>query len=352
MMETRRDFLKLAGLAAAAAACPGCAGDTSSGAWSRRDLEIIRTTTARNGGRGWAVWQGNRQLAAWLPGTRGPSLSITKSIATLAATRAAGEGWLTAGENVADTIPEWRGDPWKSRITIRMLLQQISGLEAGVIPLYRNNPSDKGAAAVALRCVDVPGSVFRYGPGHWEVLAEVMKRKLTPRKQLLANFMYRAVMNPVGLSAGNWRSDKQATPYFSTGNELSVIELGRLGKTIARLLAGHDADGISAEHFAGLSRPSSVNPMFGGGLWRNTNAARAGAVAIGVERSIDEPMSSTYWNSACLSRRQPADLVALIGSGGRRVYIWPGQNKCIARLGTSTSWSDAGFLSNLTGAGA
>jgi CubicO group peptidase (beta-lactamase class C family) len=346
MSGTRRDFLKLTGLAAASV-CSGCAGSNQGGAWTGDDLDGIRAAAGRNGARGWAVWQGNRQLFSWNPGVRGPALSMTKSLASLAATRAVAGGWLALSEHVADTITEWRGDSMKSRITVEMLLQQTSGLEAGVIPLYRNHPADKGRSAISLKCVDSPGTVFRYGPAHWEILAELMKRKLPQKYRSLADFMRREVMNPIGLSSDNWRADGLGTPYFSTGTELSVNELGHLGRTIGRLLAGHDSHGFSAAIFAAATHPSSVNPMFGGGLWRNRNASLPVAVPIEVERSIDNPLPSSFWSRACLSKFQPARMVALIGSGGRRVYIWPDEGKRIARLGSSDSWSDISFLLNI-----
>ncbi len=348
MISSRRDFLKLAGLAAAG--LTGCAsgGGGTSEPWTRREIEFLQANAGKNSGRSWAAWDGRRRVAAWNPGARGPTLSITKSIATLAASRAASEGWLSGSERVADTLTEWQGDPLKSRITVRMLLQQVSGLEAGVIPLYRNQPRDKGHTAAALRCVDTPGTVFRYGPGHWETLAEVMRRKLAAKKEKLSGFMARAVMSPLNLNPGNWRSDSQGTPYFSTGTELSVDELGRLGFAIGSLLNGKSAHGISAENFADMASPSAVNPMFGGGLWRNSHANQAGAMAVEVERVIDNPMPASFWNRACLSRRQPTSMVALIGSSGRRVYLWPDEEKRFARLAWSgAKWSDVAFLSRL-----
>ncbi len=346
MKGTRRDFLKLTGLASASV-CGGCAGSNRGGAWTGDDLAAIRAAAGRNGARGWAVWQGNRQLSSWNPDIRGPALSMTKSLASLAATRAVVGGWIDLSERVADTITEWRGDSMKRRITVSMLLQQTSGLEAGVIPLYRNHPADKGRAAISLKCVDSPETVFRYGPAHWEIFAELMKRKLPQKYRSLADFMRREVMNPIDLSPDNWRVDRLGTPYFSTGTELSVNELGYLGRTIGRLLAGHDSHGFSAAIFADATRPSSINPMFGGGLWWNRNASLPGAVPIEVESSIDNPLPSSFWNRACLSKSQPARMVALIGSGGRRVYIWPDEGKRVARLGSSNSWSDISFLSNI-----
>jgi CubicO group peptidase (beta-lactamase class C family) len=343
-MSSRRDFLKLA----AFAACPGCASLPTSGkSWSSGELEALKAGASRHAARGWAAWQGSRQVASWRADASGPALSITKAIAALAAARAAEEGWLAADERVEDTISEWRADLWKSRITLRQLLQQTSGLEAGVIPLYRNQPPDKGRAAVALRCVDVPGSAFRYGPGHWELLAELMKRKLVRQNKTLPEFVNRSVMRPIGLSPQNWRSDDRGTPYFSTGTHLSIGELGRLGRTLGRLLAGDNCDGFSAARFAEMTRPSGANPMFGGGIWRNSNAMRPGAVVVEVERSIDPQLSASVWNRACISNVQSPNMAVLIGSGGRRVYLWPDSGRCIARLGSSLAWSDAAFLSGL-----
>ena len=331
MTISRRGFL-----GAMASACAGCASTSGSGApihWDR-----VEAMAKQHGCRGWAAWRGGSRVEDWQASYEGPILSITKALAALAVTRAAAEGWLNPGEHVADTIGEWRGDSRKQRITVQMLLQQTAGLEAGVAALYRN-PTDKGRNAIALRAIDEPGSFFRYGPACSEVLAELMQRKLSTRGETLEKFLHRAVMVPVGLGSPDWRSDKKGRFYLSTGAELSVDELGRLGRTIARLLAGENHDGFDAAHFARVTRPSAANPMFGGGLWRN-----AGRREIEVEDALDPPASTGFWQDACFSRRQPSDLVALIGSSGRRVFIWPREQIVIARHGVARSWSDRDFL--------
>lgn len=345
MNPDRRHFLKLAGLASASV-CPGCAWfPTSSSGFSQATLGTLNTTAKRNGLWGWQAWNGDRRVAGWRTNASGPALSITKSVAALAATRAVGEGWLSQDEPAAGTIREWRGDPRKSRITVEMLLQQTSGLEAGVLSLYHNHPRDKGRAAMALMAVDEPGTVFRYGPGHWETLAEIMRRKLVASGGTLPAFMDRAVMRPIGLSSAKWRRDAIGIPYFSTGNEFTVEEVCRLGQTLGRLLHGKDSAGFSAGDFERITRPSATNPMFGGGIWRNS--AAPGARAIAVERSIGHPLPASFWKSACLSTGQPPTLAALIGSGGKRVYIWPAADLGIARLGSSSDWRDAAFLAGI-----
>jgi hypothetical protein len=335
---SRRGFLRMAGVSLFGG---GCA--TAGGAWS---LEAADAVARRDGGRGWAAWQGSSRVAGWQGGGEGPVLSITKGLAALAAAKASGEGWLSDRETVAATIREWSGDSRKSRITVVMLLQQTAGLEAGVAALYRN-PADKGRNAISLRVVDEPGRVFRYGPACWEVLAELLQRKLAARGESLEGFLLRAVMAPAGLGSPQWRADGKGRFFLSTGAELDVGELGKLGRVIGALLRGENAAGIEAGHFAAMTRPSAVNPMFGGGLWRNIHARKPGAVEIEVEDSLDPPRSGAFWSGACLSKKHPADLVALVGSSGRRVFIWPSQDRVIARLGVAASWKDRPFLEAL-----
>ncbi len=299
-----------------------------------------------HGAKGWAAWRGSRRVAAWNSGERGPSLSITKALAAIAATRAAGEGLLSDNEAVASTIDEWRGDRVKTQITVLMLLQQTAGLEAGVAALYRD-PADKGRAAVGLRVIDPPGSLFRYGPACWEVLAEMLHRKLVGRGETLEKFLHRAVMQPIGLSSPDWRSDRKGRFFLSTGAELGVEDLGRLGRALGALLRGENVAELDAGIFARMIRPSAANPMFGGGIWRNSNACKASAFSIEVEDALDPPRPASFWSRACLSRRQSAGMVALIGSSGRRVFIWPSEDRVVARLGRASSWRDAPFLNAL-----
>jgi CubicO group peptidase (beta-lactamase class C family) len=98
---------------------------TGAGQWRTGEADAI---ARRHGGRGWAAWQGGSRVAGWQTGGEGPALSITKSLAALAAAKAAGEGWLADRETVAATIREWSGESRKSRITVAMLLQQTDAV--------------------------------------------------------------------------------------------------------------------------------------------------------------------------------------------------------------------------------
>lgn len=308
--------------------------------WDRDLLESADRVARARGGRAWGAWEGGRLRKSWRTHERGPALSITKSLACLACARAAGEGWLRADERVSDTISEWKGQGAKQVITVRMLLQMTAGLKEGASELYRRSIADKGKVAVALPLLDAPGSRFRYGPVCWEVLAELLHRKCVASGETLERFLHRSVMKPMRLSSPDWRSDQRGRFYLSTGTELTVTDLGRLGRTLGELLSGRDAAGISAGAFQAMARPSRANPMFGGGLWRN----RRGGREIEIEDELDPPKGPDFWKGACLSRHQPASLVALVGSSGQRVFVWPTEGRVIARLGYSRNWEDGPLL--------
>lgn len=330
----RRDWLGLS----SAAWLGGCAPWFSTASVRAWDDDVRRRAGAMAraaGGRGWAAWEGDELVASWRTYYRGPAGEITRVLAALACARAAGEGWLRTGERVAETVSEWRDGGPREDVTVRMLLQMTAGLEPG-------GPEVAGEAAVARRVIREPGSRFRECPACWEVLGEVLGRKLAARGANLEEFVRRAVTEPWGLWSGDWRRDGRGRMRLSSGARLSVTELGRLGRGLAALQSGRDFGGIGSGAWRAVARPSRANPIYGGGLWRNSRAARGGEIdVLAASGTVREP---SFWARAALSREQPASLVAAVASDGRRLYVWPQQARVVVRLGASPEWSDRAFL--------
>ncbi len=336
-MWTRRDWLKLSTAGLAGSVC-GC-GSTP----HREPPKILSGIASGYGGKGWGLWDGRSRVAGSNLNASGPALSITKVLAGLAVTRAVSSGLIRLDERLVETFSEWKSDAAKSRITPRMLLQQTSGLDAGSSALYHRPLADKGRVALSLRVVSAPGSQFRYGASHWEVLAEFLQRKLGGES--LEHFISRNVMGPIGLHSPKWRADLKGRWFLSTGAELDVNDLGKLGRTLAKLLRCERSDGFDPGIYSDVTKSSAANPIYGGGLWKNVRASSGHAVEI--EDCLDPPRSSSFWSGACLSKRHPADLVALIGSAGQRVFIWPAKDQVFVRLGRSPQWKDAPLLEAL-----
>lgn len=336
----RREWLRLsgAGLLAGLGGCTSAAGPS---------VTIPgHTTRLLSGSSAYGVWQGMRQIEGKNLGSRAVSFSITKSFAALATVKAVGEGWLQADTPLTGIIPEWRSDPQKSRITLRMLLNQTSGISPAPSVLYRGK-IDKGSVAISLPMVDAPGTRFRYGPASWEILGEVLHRALQHQGTTLEKFLHR-VMRRVGVSSPRWRMDAKGRYYLSTGAEFSVREMGKLGRVIGNLASGKNDAGLDALVFRDLSSPRSANPMYGAGIWWNRNAGRNGASSVEPERLLDGVRDPSFWNRACLSTSADPGWLALIGSGGKRAYILPSRDLVIVRMSNSYGWNDGAFLNTVS----
>jgi hypothetical protein len=65
--------------------------------------------------------------------------------------------------------------------------------------------------------------------------------------------------------------------------------------------------------------------------------------------TLGEARSPEQWRRACLSALAPADLFAMVGSGGERCYVVPSRKLVVVRFGTGATFSDAEFLRRLFG---
>jgi CubicO group peptidase (beta-lactamase class C family) len=328
----------------------GCASSGVRSTGSDGSLKISSSTKSllsSAGAEGYCVWQSGKVIESRNAGGELGALSLTKAIAALAVTRAVGEGWLSLDRTLTDIIPEWRNDSAKSRVTIRMLVNQSAGFAPSAGPLYRGKIQNKGRVAISLPLVDPPGTRFRYGPACWEILAEVLHRKLSARGRTLEKFIDE-VTRRMGMRSKDWREDENGRYYLSTGAEYNIRELGKLGHTLGRLVRGTNDAELNAAIFRDLASPRIANPMFGAGLWWNRNAGKGGATAIDPERHLDGVHDPSFWNRACLSSGAARGWIAAIGSGGKRVYVLPEKDIVIVRLGRALGWNDRALLDGLT----
>jgi CubicO group peptidase (beta-lactamase class C family) len=332
----RRQWLNQAGRAGLSTLLTGCA-------FSPHLQEINLAAAERLGGDGYGIWKNGRWIGGRRRDGRMPSLSMTKSLAALAVVRATQEGWLELDRPLGGILPEWRADAGKRRITVRMLVNQSAGFPSGVANLYRGEIQNKGRIAIALPLVDPPGAQFRYGPASSEILAEILSRSLRERGSTTEAFL-RDIMRQIGISSPDWRKDLEGSFYLSTGAEFSLKDLGKLGQVIAELASGRNAAGLQSGVFRDLASPRAANPMVSAGIWWNRNAFRKGAFSIEPERNIDDIRPPSFWQLACLANGLDPNWLAIVGSGGKRVYVLPSHDLVIARLGRSATWNDAAFL--------
>ncbi len=259
--------------------------------------------------------------------------SGTKAFWSLAALAAAEDGFVDLDEPVAKTIPQWRDDPHKSRITIRQLLD----LDAGLDPKFALHEIERGnrdEIAIRAGAMAEPGRAFIYGPAALQVFHRVLRNK----GQSPTRFLERRVLHRLGLGAQRYVEDRAGNPLLASGFTLTARQWAKLGELV--LCGG--APIITKRSLEQCWRGSAVNPMFGFGWWNNRGAPSGREIE--VEQMLARPWPDQNWRDACLCRDAPPDLVACIGSGHQRLYVIPSLRLIVVRQGDGGLFSDGTFL--------
>lgn len=266
--------------------------------------------------------------------------SGTKAFWCLAALAASEDGLLNLDERVAETIPEWKNDARKSRVTIRQLLDFSAGLEPG-FRLHDDDPGDRDAIAIHLPIAAEPGTAFIYGPSSLQVLHAVLKAKLhgqSPRA-----YLERRVLGRLGLGSQRYMLDHAGNPLLASGWMLSARQWAKLG----RMVLNGGGPVVSSSTLAQAWRGSRANRAYSLGWWNNR--AAPGGREFDFEQMLAPKWHAQNWSDACLCRDAPSDLVACIGSLYQRLYVIPSLQLVVVRHGDGGSFSDAHFLRLLLG---
>ena len=270
-----------------------------------------------------------------------PVFSGTKSFWGVAALVAVDEGLIRLDEKVSDTITEWRGDPRKSRIVIRQLLNFTDGLD-GASYLHRDSIADRNAAALRVPAVATAGVTFIYGPSHLQVFGELLRRKLNGRSTY--SYLQEHVLRPLGIGSIEYKQDSKGNPLFASGFYLSARQWERLGEMV---LGQGSIDGrqiVSSSLLSQAFSGSSANPSYGLTFWLNRPAGFLASEAD-MEKLLDLKWQQASWRGVCISRSAPPDMIVGLGSHYQRLFIIPSMNAVIVRQSSADSkFSDAQFL--------
>lgn len=302
--------------------------------------------SAEHRGASFLVMQQGKTLREEYPGGDGGPraarkiYSGTKAFWGLAALAAAEDGLLNLDERVAETIPAWRDDARKSRVTIRQLLDFSCGLEPA-FHLHGDDPGNRDAIAIALPMLGEPGAAFIYGPGALQVFHAVLKAKL--RGQAPRAYLERRVLSRLGLGRQRHLPDRAGNPLLATGWFLTARQWAKLGQ----LVLDRGAPVVSPGSLSQCWRGSPANRAFAFGWWNNR--AAPGGREIDFEQMLTPKWPEQNWTRAAICRDAPSDLVMCIGSLYQRLYVIPSMQLVVVRHGNGGSFSDARFLRLLLG---
>jgi CubicO group peptidase (beta-lactamase class C family) len=307
------------------------------------NLEAVRAAAAYSAsqkGTSFLAIQNGQTLLEQSAGEPHKIYSGTKAFWGLTALAAAEDGLLSLDERVAETIPAWRNDSRKARVTIRQLLDFSAGLEP-VFYLHNDNPGDRDSIAIRAPFVANPGSTFIYGPSALQVFHAVLKEKLHGESP--TRYLERRVLRRLGLGSQRYLQDRAGNPLLASGWLLSARQWAKLGE----VALNGGAPVVSSASMAQCWRGSGANRAFSLGWWNNRQAP--GGREFDIEAMLVPRWHRQSWSGAVLCRDAPSDLVACIGSGYQRLYVIPSMNLVVVRQGSGGRFSDGRFLRLLLG---
>jgi CubicO group peptidase (beta-lactamase class C family) len=231
-----------------------------------------------------------------------PLYSGTKSFWGPVALCAHDDGLLELDEPVASTIPQWREDPWKRRVTIRMLLSLTAGFGFGglgaAVPVYQR--------ALEMPLKNEPGTRFTYGGIPLQVFGAVLAHKLAGRNLTPHDYLRERILDPAGVRVASWRSLGDGTHPLPTGASLCATDWLTYGRYVIR----------ERDRLAPCFEGSPVNARYGLGWWLG-------------------------------ARNAPKDLVYASGSAGQALYLVPSLDLAVVHFGKSASYRHETFFKRL-----
>lgn len=336
------------------------------GAPEARPLATARTpmlsTEARAAARAYAAARNSSALIIWRDGAieeeryfgpHGPasaivSKSLAKPVTALLIGRAIMQGHIgSLDQPVADFMTEWRGDPGRSRITIRHLL----GMRSGLLPqalgggpgdmLYRAylHPRHDEIIINEYPLTDEPGSVYEYSNANAELIAPIIERATGMR---YAEYLSKALLQQIGAAGGSvWVNRDGGTAHSGCCLMLPARDWLRMAILLLDDGVWEGTRLLPAGYVDEMKTAAPQNPHYGLGLWL------AGPYV--ERRGYTNPRSmvgAVLHSEPYLDR----DLVLFDGNANQVVYLIPSRRMIVVRTGAAPprehEWDNA-YLPNL-----
>ncbi|MBP7148976.1 MAG: serine hydrolase [Acidobacteria bacterium] len=278
--------------------------------------EAAKQYNASTGGVSLLVWVNGQVVCEDYNSGSGPNVahelwSCTKSFSGAMAAAAIDDGLISSwDERLVETIPEWRGDPRKSQVTLRQLLSLTSGIQAEVsgMPTY--------AEAILVPATHDPGTYWEYGSVPYQIFGEFMRRKLAPNYVDPLAYMQARFFAPIGAQYSGWTRGTDNMPHLPWGSQwtprewINYGELVRLGGWWPPL----QQQLIAQESLDAAFHRSPVNAEYG----------------------------LTWWLPVPGNVRIPCDAVMAVGLGTQELYVIRSL-KLVAARQTDAPWDGLNY---------
>ena len=265
-------------------------------------------------------WRGHK------PGMPTNSASMAKTVTSLLVGIALGEGTIPSlDEPAAKWIPAWR-DNARRKITLRHLLQMHSGLRP--MGAYDEPFSDASYLVLGtdmryvvdnIPAVAEPGTKFDYNNVNFQAIGFVIQAATGKR---YAAYLSEKLWTPLGASDASVWLDREGGSAHASGFIFADPEdWAKLG-----LMLLHDGEWngrqiVPRNYLKEMLRPSPTEPVYALGIWLANNEHQA--------KEEEQPFETP-------------GIFYLDGHSKQRVYILPGKDLVIVRVGENgRAWDEA-----------
>ncbi len=276
------------------------------------------------------------------------SKSLAKPITAILVGRALQQGHIQSlDQPVADFITEWRGDPKRSKILIRHLLDMRTGFKpqgfapdpADVLNRAYLHPRHDEVIINDYPLTHEPDTRYEYANATSEMVAPLLERATGMR---YGDYLTEALLKPLGAPGGQiWVNRPGGTAHSGCCVLLPAQTFLRFG---VLLLQDGEWEGtrlLPKGYVAEMREGTDENPYYGLGVWLpHTFLERRGFAHPSVE--FGKVLHSEPYADK--------DIFLFDGNGNQTVYIIPSTNSVVLRMGgrppQDAEWDNT-FLPNL-----
>ena len=301
-------------------------------------LQAAEEYAARNNSSAFMVWHdGTIEKSSFFKGMKPedtfPSRSLAKPMTAVAIGRALALGKIRSlDQPVADFISEWRGDPRRSKILVRHLLDMRSGfLPQGpamtaedILNRAYLHPRHEQIIIHDYPVVDEPGTRYEYNNATSELVAVLIERATGVR---YGEWLSREVLQRIGSPGGTiWVNRQGGTAHSGCCLMLPAEAWLRLGVLLLQDGVWEGKRLLPAGYVQAMRTATVENPYYGLGVYV------AGRYI--ARRGFANPARDTEARRVLHSEPYLADDVFLFdGNSNQVVFIIPSRRLVVLRVG-------------------
>ena len=302
--------------------------------WDEDRLAAALAFAGQKHSSGMVILHGGRIMAEEYWGgataaTRGDTASVQKSMVSVLVGVAAHDGHLRLPAPVSEYLGRgWTKAPWEAeqRITVRHLLTMTAGLDE------------------SLGYLSDAGTVWCYNTPAYQMVKAVLAQAVNER---IEEYTEQRLLGPLGMCDSGWVPRKNQYmadgATLMTGMMTTPRDMARFGLMVLNNGLWDGNDIVHDQHYLrdALNPSQPLNPSYGYLWWLN-----------GQAQTLDVPEGSRGYGGFGGVKRDgplmptaPADLVAALGHGDKKIYVVPSLDLVVTRFGEAADSPAGGALS-------